>query len=294
MAGILAYLLWGLFPLYWPLLAPAAPVEILAHRVLWSVVVVAMILAVARGNGWIKSLGGRRLGLLTIAAALISVNWGTFIYGVNSGRVVETSLGYFINPLVTVALAVIVLGERLRRAQAIAVSIAAIAVVILAFDYGHMPWIALTLAFSFGLYGLVRKHVGLDGIRSLAVEAAVLLPFAVVYLAWLSATGASTFGREGLAHAALLAGAGITTAVPLMLFGAAAIRISLTTLGLLQYLAPTLQFLIGVFFYGEALPGSRLAGFALVWLALVIFTLDALKLPSRQLPARVRTFAKNG
>jgi len=276
-AGLGAYLLWGLFPLYWPLLEPARPVEILAHRIAWSLLFLLAVLAATSGFGWVRHLGRRRLGLLALAAVLITVNWGMFIYGVNSGHVVETSLGYFINPLVTVALAVFVLGERLRSAQRIAVGIALVAVVVLAVDYGRPPLIALTLAFSFGLYGLVKKRAGVDGTRSLSVETALLVLPALGYLAWLEATGGSTFLREGAGHTALLVGSGITTAIPLMLFGAAAIRIPLATIGVLQYVAPVMQFLIGVLVYHEAMPLPRLAGFGLVWLALAVFTVDAVR-----------------
>ena len=272
-----AYLLWGVFPLFWPLLEPAAPIEILAHRIAWSLVFVAGLLALTAGFGWLRTLGRRRAGLLTLAAVLVTVNWGTYIYGVNSEHVVETSLGYFINPLVTVALAVTVLGERLTRLQGIAVAIAAAAVVVLTVDYGRPPWIALTLACSFGLYGLIKKHVGVDGTQSLAVETAVLIVPALAYVAWLSGTGHSTFTTEGSGHAALIMASGVATAVPLMLFGAAAIRIPLTTLGLIQYIAPVMQFLIGVLVYGEPMPLSRLAGFVLVWAALAVFVFDAVR-----------------
>jgi chloramphenicol-sensitive protein RarD len=276
-AGVAAYLLWGLFPLYWPLLKPAGPVEILAHRIAWSVVVVAVVLLATSGFRWVRTLGARRAALLGLAAVLITINWGTFIHGVNSSHVVETSLGYFINPLVTVALAVTVLRERLRRLQWVAVAIGAVAVVVLAVDYGHPPWIALTLATSFGLYGLVKKRVGVDGVQSFAVETAFLVAPALAYLVWLGATGEGTFTSEGAGHAALLAAGGVATAVPLMLFGIAAIRVRLTTIGLLQYLTPMIQFLIGVLIDGEPMPLSRLAGFALVWAALIVFSVDALR-----------------
>src|SRR5215213_6718912 len=197
-AGLAAYLLWGLFPLYWPLLEPAGAVEILAHRILWSMVVVAILLAATQGFRWVRDIGRRRTLLLGLAAALITVNWGGFIYGVNSGHVVETSLGYFINPLVTVALAVSVVGERLRRAQWAAVAMAAAAVVVLTAAYGRPPWIALTLAFSFGFYGLVKKQVGVGGMQSLAVETTFLLA--------LEASGNGTFASEGVDHGLLLAG----------------------------------------------------------------------------------------
>jgi chloramphenicol-sensitive protein RarD len=276
-AGVGAYLLWGLFPLYWPLLEPAAPVEILAHRIAWSLVLLAAALALTTGFAWLRRLRRRQALLLTLAAATVTVNWGMYIYGVNSGNVVETSLGYFINPLVTVALGVAVLGERLTRAQAVAVAIAAAAVAVLTIDYGRPPWIALTLAFSFGSYGLMKKRAGVDGTQSLAFETGVLVLPAVAYLAWLSARGESTFATEGAGHVALLVGSGVATAVPLALFGAAAIRIPLTSLGLLQYIAPTIQFAIGVLVYSEPMPASRLAGFALVWVALAIFTVEAIR-----------------
>jgi chloramphenicol-sensitive protein RarD len=276
-AGVSAYLLWGLFPLYWPLLEPAAPVEILAHRIVWSLVFVCGLLALTAGFGWLRTLGAHRARLLALAATLVTINWGTYIYGVNSEHVVETSLGYFINPLVTVALAVTVLGERLTRLQGVAVVIAGAAVVVLTVDYGRPPWIALILACSFGLYGLIKKRAGVGGIQSLAFETAFLTPFALAYLLVIGASGSGTFTTEGAGHAALLAAGGVFTAVPLMLFGAAAIRIPLTQLGLIQYLAPTLQFAIGVLIYTEPMPASRLAGFALVWVALGVFTYDAVQ-----------------
>ena len=276
-AAVGAYVLWGLFPLYWPLLEPAAPVEILGHRVVWSLVFVAAILAFAGGFAWLRHLGARRAWMLFAAAVLVTGNWGVFIYAVNSDQVVETSLGYFINPLVTVALAVALLHERLRRNQKIAVGLAAVGVAVLALDYGRLPWIALTLAFSFGLYGLVKKRADVGAIKSLGFEtASVALP-AAAYLAWLEASGRGTFVDQDAGHTALLAGAGVVTAVPLLLFGAAAIRIPLATVGILQYITPTMHFLIGVFVNGEPMPLSRLAGFVLVWLALAVFTVDAVR-----------------
>ncbi len=271
-----AYTLWGLFPLYFPLLEPAAPVEILTHRMVWSLVFVALVLAATTGFAWVRELGRRRAGLLFVAAIMVSTNWGVFIYGVNSGHVVETSLGYFINPLVTVALAVVLLKESLRPAQRLAVAIAAVAVTLLTIDYGRLPWIALTLAFTFATYGLLKKRAGVDGTQSLAVETGFLALPALAYLVVLEIAGDSTFTTEGPGHLALLASAGVVTAIPLMLFGAAAIRVPLATLGLLQYIVPTLQFLIGVLIYDESMPASRLAGFGLVWLALIVLTYDAI------------------
>jgi chloramphenicol-sensitive protein RarD len=270
--------MWGLFPLYWPLLEPAAPVEILAHRIVWSLAFLVVVLTLTSGGyAYLRTLGRRRARLLALAAVLITVNWGTFIHGVNSGHVVETSLGYFMNPLVSVALGVGLLGERLRPAQSWAVGIAAVAVVVLAVDYGRPPWISLVLAFSFGLYGLVKKRAGVGGTQSLAVETAMLVLPALAYLAWLGSTGEGTFTSEGPGHTALIVAGGVATAVPFVLFGAAANRLPLSSLGVLQFTTPVMHFLIGVAIYHEAMPLSRLAGFALVWLALVVFTADALR-----------------
>jgi chloramphenicol-sensitive protein RarD len=286
-AGLAAYLLWGLFPLYWPLLKPAGAVEILAHRIVWSMVVVAILLAATQGFRWVRDIGRRRTLLLGLAAALITVNWGGYIYGVNSGHVVETSLGYFINPLVTVALAVSVIGEKLRKPQWAAVGIAALAVVVLTVAYGRPPWIALTLAFSFGFYGLLKKQVGVGGTQSLAIETTFLLLPALACVIYLQATGNGTLTTEGAGHVLLLAGGGFVTAVPLILFGAAAVRIPLTTIGLLQYLAPILQFAIGVGIRREAMPASRWAGFGLVWVAVALFTWDSLR-ARRLAPINIR------
>ncbi|MCY7401712.1 MAG: EamA family transporter RarD [Nocardioides sp.] len=285
MLGALAYVLWGLFPLYWTHLQPAGAVELLAHRVIWSVVVMAIIIVLwRRGPALIAVVRDRRtLLLLTVAAVVISVNWGGYIWGVNNGRVVETSLGYFINPLVTVLMGVFVLGEKLRRLQWCAMAVAFTAVVVLALDYGRVPWIALVLAFSFGTYGLAKKQANTGPVESLTFETLVLAPVAAAYVAWLIASGQSNFGSHGGSHAALIMTSGLITAIPLMLFGAAAIRVSMVSMGLLQYLAPTIQFVLGVFYFGEDMPPGRLVGFALVWLALVVFTVEALNHRHRQL-----------
>jgi len=282
--GAAAYLLWGLFPLFWPLLKPAGSLEILAHRVVWSLVVVVVILAVQRRWRWISAILRRpgRLALMGAAAVLIAVNWAVYIYGVNSGQIVETSLGYFINPLVTVLLGVIVLRERLRPVQWAALSIGAAAVLILALDYGRVPWIALTLAFSFGAYGLIKKVVSMDAVQGLTVETAALFVPAVAYLLFI---GGGTFGDAGPGHMGLLAAAGLATAIPLLFFGAAARRLPLSTIGLLQYFAPALQFTFGVVVYHEPMPTSRLIGFALVWVALVVLTVDGLANRRGQQPA---------
>ena len=289
--GVAAYTLWGLFPLYWPLLEPAGAVEILAHRIVWSLMVVVVLLSVGGRLAGLRRLGRRAYVLLSVAAVVITVNWGTYIWGVNNEHVVETSLGYFVNPLVTVLLGVVVLGERLRPAQWGAVALATVAVIVLTLDYGRPPWIALTLAFSFATYGLLKKKAGVGAAESLAVETGVLVLPAAAYLLWLGARGDGTFGTEGLRHAVLLAGAGLVTAVPLLFFSAAATRVPLTTLGLLQYLAPTFQFAIGIFLYGEPLPPVRLVGFVLVWAALAVFTVEALEHRRRQIRLAVQAAA---
>ncbi|MGA4864965.1 EamA family transporter RarD [Streptomyces lavendulocolor] len=275
--------MWGLVPLFWPLLKPAGAIEILAHRMVWSLAVVGLALLALRRWGWIRELLGqpRKLGLIALAAAVITVNWGLYIWAVNAGQVVEASLGYFINPLVTIAMGVLLLKERLRPAQWAAVGTGLAAVVVLAVGYGRPPWISLTLAFSFAVYGLVKKKVNIGGLESLAAETAVQFLPALAYLIWLGAQGSAHFGAHGAGHAALLAATGVVTAVPLVCFGAAAIRVPLSTLGLLQYLAPVFQFLLGVVYFHEAMPPERWAGFSLVWLALSVLTWDALRTSRR-------------
>ncbi|MFC4148907.1 EamA family transporter RarD [Micromonospora mangrovi] len=277
--GLGAYLLWGFFPIYFKLLRPAGPVEILAHRVVWSVAFVALLLAALRNYGFLRALlhRPRTLAGIVVAAALIAVNWGTYIYGVNSDRVVETALGYFINPLVSVLLGVFVLRERLRPAQWAALGVGALAVAVLTVDYGRPPWLALTLAVSFAGYGLVKKRLGLPAAEGLFVESAVLALPALAYLGWLVHRGDSTFGHGSAGHTALLVLAGAATAIPLLLFAGAANRLPLSAVGMLQYLAPILQLGCGVLIFHEPMPPARLAGFALVWLALIVFTVDALR-----------------
>lgn len=277
--GVAAYILWGLFPLYWPLLKPSGAVEILAHRMVWSLVAVVAILAVRRHWSWIRELvmQPRKLGLLSLAAVIITVNWGTYIYAVNTGHVVEAALGYFINPLVSVVFGVLLLRERLRRLQWVAVGFGTLAVLVLTVNYGRPPYMALVLAVSFGVYGLIKKHANVGAGESLTVETLVLLLPALGYLLFLQQAGQSTFGTEGVGHILLLVGAGVITAVPLMCFTAAANRVPLSTIGLLQYIAPVLQFLCGVLIAKETMPPSRWIGFSLVWLALAIFTYDSFR-----------------
>jgi chloramphenicol-sensitive protein RarD len=278
-SGLAAYAMWGLFPLYFPLLEPAGGVEIVAHRVVWSVVFVALLLTAMRRWGHVRAAVTDRRTLLVLAGAavLIAANWLIFVYGVNSGHVVETSLGYFINPLVSVLLGVVVFGERLRRLQWVAVGIAAVAVAVLTVDYGRPPWIALSLAATFGLYGLMKKLVRVEAAPGLFLETLLVLLPALGVLAFLHADGTGTFGDAGTGHALLLVSSGIATAVPLLLFAAAARRIPLSTVGLLQYLTPLMQLSVGIFVYDEPMPPARLAGFAIVWLALAVFTADTLR-----------------
>ncbi|MBX6750249.1 MAG: EamA family transporter RarD [Micromonosporaceae bacterium] len=276
--AVSAYLLWGLFPLYWRLLLPSTAVEILAHRIVWSAVFVFGIIAVLRSWRTLRTLlRPRTLLRISLAAVLIAFNWGIYIYGVNAERVVETSLGYFINPLVTVLLGVLVLRERLRAAQWVAIGFGAVAVGVLTVDYGHIPVVALALAGTFGLYGLVKKRLQVPAAQGLALESGLLVLPAAGYLAALALTGRSTFGTVSGAHTALLLASGVVTAVPLLLFAGAANRIPLTAIGLIQYLAPTLQFACGVLIFHEPMPPARLLGFGLVWLALAIFTGDGIR-----------------
>ncbi|MGW6691908.1 EamA family transporter RarD [Streptomyces sp. NPDC054961] len=287
--GFGAYGMWGLVPLFWPLLQPSGAIEILAHRMVWSLAAVGVALLFLRRWAWMGELlrQPRKLALLVAAAALITVNWGVYIWSVNNGAVVEASLGYFINPLVTIALGVLVLGERLRRSQWAAVGIGLLAVLVLAVGYGRPPWISLVLACSFATYGLIKKKLGMGGLESLTAETVVLFLPALGYLLWLGARGQSTFTAQGPGHTALLASTGLVTAIPLVCFGAAAIRVPLSTLGLLQYTAPVFQFSLGVLYFHEAMPPVRWAGFSLVWAALSILTWDALRTAHRARAGRL-------
>jgi chloramphenicol-sensitive protein RarD len=277
--GFVAYTIWGFFPLYWKLLASVGPIEILAHRIVWSALFVTVLLLGMRHWRFLKDLARRprTLAGITLAAIVIAINWGMYIYGVNSGHVVETSLGYYINPLVTVLLGVVVLRERLRGAQWAALAVGAVAVTVLTVDYGRLPWIALTLAVSFALYGLVKKSLALPAVEGLFVESLALTGPALVYLGWLATHQTSTVGRLSAVQTTLLLLSGAVTGIPLLLFAGAANRIPLSGLGLLQYLTPTLQLGLGVLIYHEPLPPAQLAGFALVWAALAVFTWDGIR-----------------
>jgi chloramphenicol-sensitive protein RarD len=275
--AVAAYGMWGLFPLYFLILKPAQPLEILAHRMVWSLVLLAGVLLVRRRWAWVGQLLRQpaRLGMLALAAVAITINWGTYIYGVNTGDVVETSLGYFINPLLTIALGVVVLRERLGPAQWIAVGIGVVAVGVLTVGYGRPPWIALILAVAFATYGFLKKRVNLPAIEGLAAETAVLFVPATVYLVVIEVAGVGTFLGNGPGHSALLIGSGLITVVPLVCFGASAIRLPLSTLGMVQYLAPVFQFLVGILVDHEQMTTTRWVGFGLVWLALAVLVADA-------------------
>ncbi|HET8878666.1 MAG TPA: EamA family transporter RarD [Arthrobacter sp.] len=279
--GIGAYGLWGLLPLYFFVLAPATAVEIVANRVVWSLIFCALLITVTRSWRVIGSAFRNRtvIGPLALAAGLIAINWLTYTYGVTTGQAVETSLGYFINPLVSVLLGVFVLKEKLRPLQWAAVVVGFVAVGVLTYSYGKLPWIALTLAFSFGLYGFVKKRVGprADALTSLSVETFVLAPIAAVAMIVLAVTGAATLTTNGTGHFWLLAASGVITAVPLLFFGASARRLPMTTIGLLQYFAPVLQFIVALVVFKEAMTPERWAGFGVVWLALLLLTADMLR-----------------
>jgi chloramphenicol-sensitive protein RarD len=274
--GVGAYGMWGLFPAFFPLLKPAGAVEILAHRIVWSFALMAVVIAAVRRLGDIRTITGRTWLLLAFASALISVNWVIYVYAVNNGHVVDAALGYFINPLVTVALGVLIFRERLNRAQLAALAIAVVAVVVLTVEVGAPPIIGLGLALSFGLYGAVKKVVPTDPRVSVGIEAAIATPPALAYIVVLQATGHGQFTNHGPSHVALMILSGVLTALPLLLFAAAAQRLPLVTMGLLFYLTPAMQLTWGVMVGHEPMPPARWLGFALIWLALLVFSGDAL------------------
>jgi chloramphenicol-sensitive protein RarD len=268
--------MWGLFPAFFPLLKPAGAFEILAHRIVWCFVLMVVVVAAVRRLGDLRAITPRTWLLLTIASALISVNWVIYIYAVNNGHVVDAALGYFINPLVTVALGLVVFRERLNFAQCAALVIAIGAVAVLTVEVGALPVIGLGLALSFGLYGAVKKVVPTDPRVSVGVEAAIATPFALVFLVLLQLRAEATFTEHGGGHIVLMLMAGVLTALPLLFFAAAAQRLPMVTLGLLFYLTPAMQLTWGVLVGHEPMPPARWFGFGLIWLALAVFTVDAL------------------
>jgi chloramphenicol-sensitive protein RarD len=273
-----AYGIWGFLPAYFLLLAPAGPIEIVACRIVFSLVFCALLITVNRAWPALLAIlrSGRMVLGLGLAALLIIVNWQVYVFAVLNEQVNEAALGYFINPIVTVLLGVLILRERLRVAQWAAVAVSAVAVVVLAIDYGAFPWVSLTLAGSFGLYGLVKKKLGarVDAVSGLMIETAWLLPVAVAQFAFVAATSGIVIGTAGTLNAVLLALSGVATSVPLILFAAASRRLRLVHVGLIQYLTPVIQFLLGTFVLHEAMPPARWAGFALVWVALLVLSID--------------------
>jgi chloramphenicol-sensitive protein RarD len=286
--GYFAYVIWGAVILYWPLLAPAKPLEILAHRVLWSLLVVAAILIYQKRVATLKVVlkNRRQRKLLLFASILISFNWGLFIWASMNGHVLDSSLGYYITPLLNVGLGVFFFKEKLRSLQWTAIAIAALAVLVITLALGVVPWVALSLSISFAMYGYVKKLANAEALESLMIETILLTPLAIGYLMWLQFNGGNTFFGYGLDHTLLMASSGIVTALPLLAFGVAVVRLPFTTLGMLQYIGPTIQFFIGIWLTQEAMPTQRFAGFVLTWVALVLLTFDALRYSTKRKLAR--------
>ena len=276
--GVSAYTLWGLFPIYWPLLKPADPLEIVSHRAVWTLVFCFIILALTKTLKSTLALLKRPkiVAGLFLSSILISINWIIYIYAANTGHVIEASLGYFINPLVVIATGVIVLKEKMRPLQWSAVGIATIGVAVLTIDYGRLPWIALGLALSWGSYGLVKKQLGLGALEGLSIETLLSSGFYLGYLIWLGNRGEGQFSHS-LTLTFLLIGGGAVTAIPLLLFNGSTNRLPLTLVGLLQYITPTIQFCIGVWYYHEDMPAARWAGFLIIWVALMSLALDLIR-----------------
>jgi chloramphenicol-sensitive protein RarD len=274
--GIGAYTLWGFFPIYWKFLHDVPALQVIGHRIGWSFILLSAYILLTGQWGGFRSVAfkWKTIGIYSIAAVLLSVNWLVYVWGVNAGFIVETSLGYFINPLLSVLLGVVFLRERLRPLQWIPVGLAAIGVGYLTFAYGRLPWIALSLAFTFGFYGFVKKLSPLGSLYGLTLETGIVFPVALLYIVFVGFSGSGAFLQQGAVVDMFLVGAGIVTTIPLLMFASAAKQIPLTVVGLLQYIAPTLQFLIGVFVYKEPFDSSRLIGFGLVWVALIVFAIE--------------------
>jgi chloramphenicol-sensitive protein RarD len=272
-----AYIMWGLFPIYWKWLHEVPALQVIGHRIGWSFIVLTVVMLVTRQ--WTKfrsTLTPRVLGIYFLAGLLLSVNWLIYVWGVNSGHIVETSLGYFINPLFSVLLGMIFLGERLRPAQWFPLGLATSGVIYLTLTYGSLPWIALSLAFTFGFYGLVKKMAPLGSLYGLTLETGLVFLPALGYLLFAESAGQGALGHANLLTVLLLVGAGVVTTVPLLMFASAARRIPLTMIGVMQYIAPTLQFLLGVLVYKEPFTTSKLIGFSMVWMALIVFWMEGL------------------
>lgn len=270
--GLVAYGLWGFLPIYWKTLQQIPALEIMGNRVIWSLITMSLLLTGLRQWDWVRRLDRATLITFAAIAGLIGVNWYIYIWAVNAGFIVETSLGYFINPLVNVLLGALFLGERLRKVQYIAVGLAAAGVIYLTLSYGALPWIALSLAFTFGFYGLLKKRVTIRPTHGLTLETAILFPFALAYLLFITSRGEAQVLAASPFIVLLVMAAGVITSVPLIAFAAAAQRLTLTSLGLMQYMAPTLQFCIGIFVYKEPFSSAQLVGFVIIWTALLLYT----------------------
>jgi len=293
LAAVVAYVLWGILPVYWKWLHTVPALEILCHRTVWSLVFVVLVLMVRNQWAWIRQVRSskRTLAIFAGSTCLLGLNWFTYIWAVNAGHVVDASLGYFINPLVSVLLGVLFLREQLRPWQVVAIGLATGGVLFLTLGLGAFPWIALTLALTFGFYGLLRKTAPLGSLEGLGLETAILSVPAFVYLVYLQLSGVSAFGHAGVTVSGLLAFTGVVTAFPLLMFAYAARSTTLATVGILQYIAPTLQFLLGVLVYGEPFSHTRLIGFAVIWTALIIYSLEGFR-EERQ--RRKRSFVLSG
>lgn len=274
--GVLAYLMWGLFPAFFPLLLPAGPLEILAHRIIWTAVIMVIVVTIRKGWREFRNVDGATWIRVVIAAIFIALNWLLYVITVNAGHVTEAALGYFINPLVSVVFGIILFKEQLRRLQALSVVIALAAVLFLTFLGGQPPYLALALAFTFGIYGALKKKVNMSAVTSLTAETLVLLPIALGYILWLEITGGGTFLNNGPGHSALLISSGLVTALPLLMFGYAAKAIPLSTVGMLQYMTPTMQMLWAVLVVNEHLEPMRWIGFIIIWIAVALYLLDIL------------------
>jgi chloramphenicol-sensitive protein RarD len=276
--GVSAYVLWGMFPLYWPLLEPANPLEIVSHRAVWTLVFCIIVLAISHAlKSTLATFKRPKVAIkLFLASILISINWLVYIWATNNGHVVEASLGYYINPLIIIAFGVILLKEKMRQLQWVAVAIATVGVIILTVDYGRLPWVALGLALSWGTYGLVKKQLGLGALEGLAIETMIAFIPYCGYLIFIGSKGEGQFGNE-IGLTALLISAGAVTAIPLLLFNGSTTRLPYSTIGLLQYITPTIQFSIGVWVNHEAMPTARWVGFIFIWLALITLASDLLK-----------------
>jgi len=273
--GVAGYLFWGMFPLYFALLDSVSPIEIVAHRIIWSLIVVLLVLIVGKQwRAFTSAFSRRNVIILGSAAIFLSINWLVYVYAVTTNQVVQASLGYFVNPLISVAMGVLILKEKLRKTQWIAVGIAIVAVAVLTIASGSLPWIALTLGLSFAIYGLLKKFANLPSLHSLGIETAVLVPIAMVILGIAIVNGSESFVLDGPKITFLLIMLGPVTAIPLLAFGGASTRIPLSTLGVLQYITPIAQFFLGVFVFQEIMSTGRWIGFTLVWVSLVIFTVD--------------------